>query len=658
MLSDLGIEARCWAKSPRRRRSTVVLLSLGVVLLMTQAGKGQPSDALTFFKNYFVTGNYFVYGVPLKGTGANGFATGTITIPANSVPAGGQVIAAHLYWSTVTSTSSPQAGLTGSTFRGQPLSPVGKALNPSGTSPCWSSGGGTGNSQGSKILVLYHADVLSLFQKDSNGELLVDGGHEVKFPDSGGGNGTPFTLGASLIVVYRIPTDPLRSIVLYDGGFTMDNATDAVSQTIKGFYQASTNSPQASLSLIIGDGQPNFGEQVRFNGDLIAENEIGLAGGPWDSLTRDVSTLMVGDDSSATVTLGHDGPSYDCLTGGVMVFATTVQDTDSDGLLDKWESSTAGYPCPASTASNCDPLGQPLPDLASMKANPNRKDLFVEIGYMFGPTGLIYGSGPATTASHSHLPPLSVLERVGAAFNNTTAVSNPNGSTGIYLHFDVGNNYQAATPATQSPYIIRVSEGAKGGEFVTEKKCGTIGAPSCATTAFPDWPGTVGWKNGFEAIKNALVGQSGQELPGDETAEDQCESAGTCRRRFDRVRKDMFHYLFVAHSLGVPKSFDGGPLSSVPVTISGISDKPGGDFMMTLGSWGNNFQGPEFIQASTIAHELGHNLWRGHSGNPFFAFENNCNPQYLSVMNYMYQTKGLLDVNGVPQVDYSVPRKR
>ena len=115
----------------------------------------------------------------------------------------------------------------------------------------------------------------------------------------------------------------------------------------------------------------------------------------------------------------------------------------------------------------------------------------------------------------------------------------------------------------------------------------------------------------------------------------------------------MFHYLFVAHSLGVPKSFDPGPLNSVPVTISGIGDKPGGDFMMTLGSWGNNFTGPEFIQASTIAHELGHNLWRAHNGNPFSGFENNCNPQYLSVMNYMYQTKGLLNEIGEPQVDYS-----
>ena len=488
-MSGVKTHVRGSAKSLMFQRAAVFFLSLGFVGLMTQTGKGQqPPEALTFFKNYFVTGNYFAYGVPLKGTGVNGFATRDIDVLAGSVPVGGQAIAAHLYWSTVTSTSSPLAGLTGSTFREKPLDGVGKALNPSGTSPCWSSGGGTGNSQGSKILVLYHADVLSFFEKDGNGELQVNGKHQVKLPDSGGGNGTPFTLGASLVVVYRTAADPLRSIVLYDGGFTMDNATDSVSQTIKGFYQATTRdvenelAPQASLSLIIGDGQPNFGEQVRFNQELIAENEIGLAGGPWDTLTRDVSSLMLGNDSSATVTMGHEGSTYDCLTGGVMVFATTVQDADSDGLLDKWESPTPGYQCPGGMSSNCDPLGQPLPNLAAMGANPMRKDLFVEIGYMLGPAGLTYGSGPATTASHSHLPPLSVLERVGAAFKNTMAVSNPDGTKGISLHFDIGNNYQAVAPATQSPYIIKVSEGARGGEFVTEKKCGTIGAPSCANT--------------------------------------------------------------------------------------------------------------------------------------------------------------------------------
>ena len=50
-----------------------------------------------------------------------------------------------------------------------------------------------------------------------------------------------------------------------------------------------------------------------------------------------------------------------------------MKDTDGDGLLDIWESSTT-------TLS--DPNGQPLPNLAAMGADPDQKDLFIEIGYM------------------------------------------------------------------------------------------------------------------------------------------------------------------------------------------------------------------------------------------------------------------------------------
>ena len=49
-------------------------------------------------------------------------------------------------------------------------------------------------------------------------------------------------------------------------------------------------------------------------------------------------------------------------------------------------------------------------------------------------------------------------------------------------------------------------------------------------------------------------------------------------------------------------------------------------------------------------HELGHNFLRRHGGE---AFEPNCKPTYLSVMNYMYQLRGLLDDNGESHIDFS-----
>ena len=56
------------------------------------------------------------------------------------------------------------------------------------------------------------------------------------------------------------------------------------------------------------------------------------------------------------------------------------------------------------------------------------------------------------------------------------------------------------------------------------------------------------------------------------------------------------------------------------------------------------------MQASTLMHELGHNMERRHGGE---AFEPNCKPTYLSVMNYLYQLRGLLDDDGKPHLDFS-----
>jgi hypothetical protein len=58
------------------------------------------------------------------------------------------------------------------------------------------------------------------------------------------------------------------------------------------------------------------------------------------------------------------------------------------------------------------------------------------------------------------------------------------------------------------------------------------------------------------------------------------------------------------------------------------------------------------MQASTLMHELGHNLERRHGGG---AFEPNCKPTYLSVMNYLYQLRGLLDDDGQPHLNFAGP---
>ena len=114
------------------------------IILALAAAMVQPvraADALHFFKNYFLTGDYTVAGVGLQGTGVNGLARGTISIAPGTVPAHADVLGAFLYWATVEHT--PGEGAIGARFDGADISTIAKSLG-SGTPPCWSSGGATG----------------------------------------------------------------------------------------------------------------------------------------------------------------------------------------------------------------------------------------------------------------------------------------------------------------------------------------------------------------------------------------------------------------------------------------------------------------------------------------------------------------------------------
>src|SRR5688572_12751042 len=108
-----------------------------LAILLTHAHLAHAQlNAPAFSKNYFLTGDYAVAGVPLKGTGANGFAAGDIVI--SGVPAGAQPVAAFLYWATIVPHTDLASAIAGAQFDGQNIASVSKILNPLGTSPCWS----------------------------------------------------------------------------------------------------------------------------------------------------------------------------------------------------------------------------------------------------------------------------------------------------------------------------------------------------------------------------------------------------------------------------------------------------------------------------------------------------------------------------------------
>ena len=91
----------------------------------------------------------------------------------------------------------------------------------------------------------------------------------------------------------------------------------------------------------------------------------------------------------------------------------------------------------------------------------------------------------------------------------------------------------------------------------------------------------------------------------------------------------------------------------VPRTNTGVADYPGADILVTLGAFSDTDGKPggtPFMQAGTLLHEWGHNAELTHGGR---AGDANCKPTYISVMNYLYQLRGLLDDGGRPHLDLS-----
>jgi hypothetical protein len=729
----------------------ILAAAFSVLSLLAQpaVAKNPAQDPLKLFQNYFITGDYVVGGVGLRGLGVNGMATGTIRIPdANSVPStgvpgGADIVAAYLYWQTVESSQAPHSGQKGF-FNGYAISgqPLGNPLNP----VSWSSGGCSGSSNGAKTMTTYRADVHPFLKLDSSGNAVGNASYQVSLPDSGTGGASPLTFGASLVLIYRVlsPSMPLNGIAVFDGSYAPSNGAQSLSQQIYGFYQAANSTtPVAKLTQIVGNGQSNKNETVDFNTSSLPSLYPGQASfpgyynGSWDNPTWVPNTygnLVAANDSSEMISITPSATNSGCVSWGAMIFSTTVQDTDGDGLLDIWESEH-GYTDAASGQS-----------VALPGADPNVKDIFVELDYLSNLDG---SAGPY---KHSHLPKQAALDIVGNTF----------AAQGIKVHFDVGNVYQG------DPYIISNPAGT-GGNAISEGAllCTDNGTSLCA---FPGQP-AVGWKGGLLYVRdNASVPNSNPAQP---------------LGNFQPGRQQSYHYVLFGHSLAAPRSIwstEGAalsnpaipalvsvvnsgttatitiqspqgvikpgdcPNSAVPgcsdsnstrITVSGALTQPdlngtyefsspassagnnnvtrttftitttkvangtydfsnepqlnvsylgpsstsghsdfggGGDSIVTLGLWGADDpmgcqpdpskpptgQPPTYcidqtgtiaVQAGTLLHEIGHTLTLTHGGayyrdqqNPSVAtYELNCKPNFLSVMNYLFQVRGFAD---------------
>jgi hypothetical protein len=496
-----------------------------LILLSAFAQPAQAQiDPLKIFQTYFVTGDYVVGGWVEGAPDGSGFAPGTISIPdirqpsQNGVPAvvpkGAEVVAAYLYWATVEGSQSLLAGKNGF-FNNYPI--VGSLLGNPNAPTSWSAGGCSGSAQGSKTMRTYRADVRPYLPLDADptsqtfGTVLGNGSISVRLADSGNnGNTAPFTLGATLVIIYRVvsPTVPLNSIVLYDGAFAPNNSGQSFSQAIIGFYQAAA-SPVAKITHIVGNGQGNKSENVFLKSVNLPSLYPGRPPFPgiynnsWDNptwLPNKYGAAVSLNDSTATTSVLPAASNSGCVSWGTIIFSTPVQDTDNDGLLDVWEDHQ-GYTDAVS--------GQAV---ALPGADKLKKDLFVEVDYL---TTLL---DPGAD-KHSHLPKQAAIDMVGNAF----AAQN------INVHFDLGQNIYPG-----DPFVIGSGN---GGNAISESALACADTPA-ALCQFPGQP-AIGWKGGLLYVRdNATVPNTNIPLG-----------------NFQAGRNLSYHYLVFGHSLGEPRSF-------------------------------------------------------------------------------------------------------
>ncbi|MDO5699176.1 MAG: cell wall-binding repeat-containing protein, partial [Dermatophilus congolensis] len=247
------------------------------------------------------------------------------------------------------------------------------------------------------------------------------------------------------------------------------------------------------------------------------------------------------------------------FTGGVST-PPDLTDSDGDGLPNAWENGTAGP-------------GQP--NLAQYGADPNRKDIFIQVG-------------PTKTASVVRMPNVAALRRVQEAF----------WAQGIKVHID-GGPTSLMDPQTGELW------GAKSAMKAP------VEFPSNYNVSYTT-PGT--FTGAYATAKNAL-------LPAD--------------------RKSSFHFLLYAGK------YDNGD-------SGGVAWSPGTETLFAHDAFSQHGGGrpTELEEASTVMHELGHNLALNHGGRGANAAQN-YKPNYASIMNYVYAFSGLYRDGVAGVLDFS-----
>ncbi len=251
----------------------------------------------------------------------------------------------------------------------------------------------------------------------------------------------------------------------------------------------------------------------------------------------------------------------------------SLSDSDGDGLYDEWEEH----------GIDSDHNGTIDLDLKALGADPDRKDLFVELDYMW-----------------HFKPDYGAIEDVVQSFSRAP-VDHNKAKPGIALHVLLDDELPDITKVQFDTAIRPTGQYDDFEDFkLGSNAAGREGVP-CGTRDFDGHFGTLADRSSPNC--DAIL----------------------------KAKKKVFRYGIFAISL-----HNSG--------ASGQAETPGNDFIITLGTWDNyinsliSWGGLRHAQASTFMHEFGHTLGLEHGG---YDRNINCKPNYLSVMSYLFQFPNL-----------------
>ncbi len=447
---------------------------------------------------------------------------------------------------------------------------------------------------GSVPVLAYRADVTGKMKKGGNGIYELTGFASALTDGSdpyGAQPVAPALDGATLVIVYSKTGYPKTTVKIYNGAVTIGSGR------AQNVHLAVTGVKATGLT---GLSQATFIGADGFNHVVAPDSrffETSLPSIEWNGQSVPDGNGVywpVGntwDTATADLTYLIEPPEND--------FWFTVS---HGGIPFVWVAQVVSY---ANGSQDSD--GDKLPDgwelhgvndldLPGYGADPLHKDLFVEADYMTG-------------IGHDHLLDYDHLMDIVNVFADAP-VNNPDGTTGVNIHIDTGGAAYGEPAGTHAAFNLG------GGNGVPEDM--TLGADT--------YYGDYDWTQ-FQEYKDAF---------------------------FSWNRYGIFHYMIFAHDLTENDEWWG---------ISGISRngwpdktfaKGATDFIVSMGSWDNDEydgiidMGTQDQREGTFIHELGHNLGLRHGGNDHVNYK----PNYLSIMNYFYQTSGVYR-DGAYHYDYS-----